>query len=82
MTESSLRLIRFICTAPAHAEGRSGSAVTIHSGEWAYCPAGYDQDGHEWTATDGLPEHMVMRISPRPTAATPPAAQMDEEGTS
>jgi hypothetical protein len=70
MSEGTLKLVRYVCTAEAHAEGRSGSGVTIHEGEWAYCPSGYDVGDHEWEATDGLPDHLLMRFSPRPPAAT------------
>ena len=81
MTDGALKLVRFVCIAPAHVDGRSGSAITIHEGEWAYCAAGYDLDGHEWSATDGLPDHVVMRFPPRTPVATPPDDRPHEERT-
>jgi len=63
-----MKLVRFMCTTTAHAEGRSESALTIHQGSWAFCPEGGGADGHEWTASDGLPFSEVMRFTPRQQA--------------
>jgi len=68
MNEDPLKLVRFICMTKAHADGRSESALTIHEGSWAFCPQGGDSDGHEWTASDGLPFSEAMRFTPRQQA--------------
>jgi hypothetical protein len=42
--------------APAHLD-KNGAAVdhlTVHEGEWAYCPSNARTDGHDWKATGGV----------------------------
>ena len=49
-------LIHYYCVSAAHAE-RSRELVdklTIHAGQWAFCPLNARLDGHEWRATGGL----------------------------
>jgi hypothetical protein len=68
-----MKLVKFVCTAKAHATGHSDAALTIHDGVWAFCPAGANQNGHEWVPSDGLPIADAMRFTPRTQApATTP----------
>jgi len=66
-----MKLIKFVCVAKAHAAGRSDSALTIHEGAWALCPAGADKPAHEWKPSDGIPLTDAMRFTPRQQAPTP-----------
>ena len=68
-----MKLVKFVCAAKAHAVGHSDAALTIHDGEWAFCPAGADETGHQWVPSDGLPLADAMRFTPRTQApATAP----------
>ena len=69
-----MKLVKFVCTATAHATAHSDAALTIHEGVWAFCPAGAVANGHEWTPSDGLPLADALRFSPRQQA---PAAVPD-----
>jgi hypothetical protein len=46
-------LVRYVCRAKIHVDASrnatvaAGSPVTVHEGEWAYCPAGA-QAQHAW----------------------------------
>jgi hypothetical protein len=46
-------LVGYLCRARVHIEASrkagppTGSPVTVHEGEWAYCPAGASVE-HEW----------------------------------
>ncbi len=64
-----MKLIKYICVAPAHADGRSESALTIHDSAWAFCPLGGDAIGHDWKQSDGLPLAEAMRLTTRQQAA-------------
>ena len=46
--------IKFVCRNSAHQRARSDvySPVTLHEGEWAFCPAGVI-DGHTWERIEG-----------------------------
>lgn len=48
-------LIRYVCTAPAHAKARKDSRgdLTVHDRSWAFCPA-EARDGHQWHAVGGV----------------------------
>jgi len=83
MSTDPMRLVKFVCVAEAHATGRSGSALTIHDGAWAFCASGGVGTGHEWRPSDGLPLSDAIRLTPRhavdpapsaPADPTPPAA--------
>jgi len=76
VTGDPMKLVKFMCTAPAHTAGRSDSALTIHDGMWAFCPAGADATDHQWAPSDGLPIAEAMRFTPRQQA--PLAAARDE----
>src|SRR2546428_8962209 len=52
MTGDPMKLVKFMCTAPAHTAGRSDSALTIHDGMWAFCAAGADATDHQWAPSD------------------------------
>ena len=71
-----MKLVKFICSAPAHAASRSDSALTIHDGVWAFCPAGAEAKDHQWAPSDGLPIADALRFTPRQPA--PMAAGTDE----
>jgi hypothetical protein len=75
MSGDPMKLVKFVCVAKAHAAGRSDSALTIHEGQWAFCPSGAAEKGHEWRPSEGLPIADAMRFVPReaPPAAVPPA---------
>ena len=78
MTGDALKLVKFMCVAKAHADGRSDSALTIHEGSWAFCPEGGDATGHDWHASDGLPLADALRLGARQPiggAAEPAPAQ-------
>jgi len=70
VTGDPMKLVKFVCTAKAHASGRSDSALTIHDGVWAFCPSGADAKGHQWAPSDGLPIADAMRFTPRQQAPT------------
>jgi len=81
MNGDPMKLVKFVCTAKAHATGHSDAALTIHDGLWAFCPAGANQTGHEWVPSDGLPIADAMRFTPRipvppaaPSAVVPPSS--------
>jgi hypothetical protein len=63
-----MKLVKFVCTAKAHATGHSDAALTIHDGVWAFCPAGATATGHEWAPSEGLPLADAMRFTPRTQA--------------
>jgi hypothetical protein len=84
MSRDPMKLVKFVCVAKAHADGRSPSALTIHDGAWAFCPKGAESTGHEWRPSDGLPLTDAMRFTPRqqaadqmPAAPTAPAAPVN-----
>jgi hypothetical protein len=70
VTGDPMKLVKFICTATAHASGRSDAALTIHDGVWAFCPAGAEANSHQWAPSDGLPIADAMRFTPRQQAPT------------
>jgi len=65
MSGDPMKLVKFVCVATSHADGRSDSALTIHQGMWAFCPAGADHKDHDWQPSDGLPLADAMRFVPR-----------------
>jgi hypothetical protein len=67
-----MKLVKFVCVAKAHADGRSDSPLTIHEGTWAFCARGGDGTGHDWRPSDGLPLLEAMRFTPRQRAPDPP----------
>jgi hypothetical protein len=68
MSADPMKLIKYICVARAHADGRSQSALTIHLGAWAFCPMGGEATGHDWKPSDGLPLAEAMRLTTRQQA--------------
>jgi hypothetical protein len=71
MTADPMKLVKFICVAKSHTDGRSEAALTIHEGAWAFCPMGGEETGHEWQPSDGLPLLEAMRFTPRQPAPEP-----------
>ena len=74
MSTDAMRLVKFVCVATAHASGRSGSALTIHDGAWAFCASGGGGTGHEWRPSDGLSLSEAMRLTPRQAVDPAPPA--------
>jgi len=53
-TESDRGLIAFVCVRSAHHNGKAPpDHLTIHDGQWAYCPQDSRADEHEWQPTGG-----------------------------
>jgi hypothetical protein len=52
--------VAYECAAPSHQVGEGGpDKLTVHDGQWAFCPYGVKADGHEWRRTGGLPLSML-----------------------
>jgi hypothetical protein len=81
MSVDPMKLVKFVCVAKAHADGRSASALTIHAGAWAFCPRGGDGTDHDWQASDGLALTDALRLTPRRRAADPAPAQAARRGS-
>lgn len=49
------KLVEYLCVASAHAPKslEPGQGLTVHLGNWAYCPAGGSSD-HDWFETGGI----------------------------
>jgi hypothetical protein len=48
--------VGFVCVETAHL-GKNGALVdhlTLHEGDWAYCPFDVRAGAHEWKATGGI----------------------------
>ena len=45
--------VGYICTAATHPARSSpnGTGLTVHAGQWAFCPAG-ETAGHSWNAIE------------------------------
>lgn len=56
-------LVFYECTAAEHrVGGGSPDKLTIHQGQWAFCPFDSRAEGHEWVRTEGFAlEVMLMR---------------------
>ena len=80
MTGDPMKLVKFMCSATAHAAGRSDAALTIHDGAWAFCPAGAEATGHQWVPSDGLPIADAMRFTPRQQAPATARAAIVRDG--
>ena len=60
-------LIHWRCDAAGHQQapnGRTADTLTVHDGQWAYCPRDVAASGHVWTATNGVLIEMLRRSSP------------------
>ncbi len=56
--------IAYKCSAPAHRTGDAGpDKLTVHAGEWAFCPYDAKADGHQWVPTGGLPLTMLRHTA-------------------
>jgi hypothetical protein len=52
--------VAYECKAPAHQVGEGGpDRLTVHQGQWAFCPFDAKAEGHQWMATGGLPLSML-----------------------
>ncbi len=48
--------VAFVCSAPAHrSQAGSVDKLTVHEGQWAFCPYDAKAQGHQWDATGGRP---------------------------
>ena len=47
--------IAYECVARPHQSGGDADKLTIHDGQWAYCPCDAKAEGHEWKPTGGRP---------------------------
>jgi hypothetical protein len=49
--------VAYECRAPSHRtrDGGRSDKLTVHDGQWAFCPHDARADGHEWIATRGRP---------------------------
>lgn len=56
--------VAYECRAPSHQVGDGGpDKLTVHDGQWAFCPFDVKAGGHEWTATGGVPLSMVKHAA-------------------
>lgn len=56
--------VAYQCTAPSHQLGDGGpDKLTVHDGEWAFCPHDAKADGHEWRRTGGLPLSLLRHTA-------------------
>lgn len=67
MPEERAALIQFRCVAEKHQEPKGGTSdlLTIHEGQWAYCPHDIRDKGHRWEPTGGLTVHEVRQLVDR-----------------
>jgi hypothetical protein len=69
--------IHSLCVRPEHRGSRdSMRLVTVHAGEWAFCPSGADGD-HDWQTIEpvGLETlARMVRARAEPKPASPEAA--------
>ncbi len=66
MMSTALRLIKYRCMRAAHQrapEGRISDSLTVHQGEWAYCPFDTRAKDHDWRATTGIPIEELRRLN-------------------
>lgn len=48
-------VVGYRCVAEQHrATGRDKDELTVHDGQWAYCPFDSKADGHRWRPTGGV----------------------------
>lgn len=47
-------LIEFRCIRPDHLAAKSPERIFVHSGVWAYCPAGRTAANHQLIPTGGI----------------------------
>ena len=56
--------VAYECTALSHRSGEGGpDKLTVHDGQWAFCPYDAKATGHEWVATGGLPLPMLRHAA-------------------
>lgn len=73
-------LIRFVCRTPGHrvGNGKLSSPITMHQGEWSFCPAGADAD-HAWEQIPGITrEALGWQISHREASKVEPSPRAEE----
>jgi hypothetical protein len=56
--------VAFQCAAPTHQAGEAGpDKLTVHDGQWAFCPFDAKADGHDWKPTGGLTLSMLRHAA-------------------
>jgi hypothetical protein len=56
--------IAYQCTAPSHRTGDAGpDKLTVHAGEWAFCPYDAKAEGHQWVSSGGLTLPMLRHAA-------------------
>lgn len=65
------KLITYECVAKGHEPSLlHPDKLTIHEGEWAFCPFDARSDGHQWQKTGGENlESVTSRLGPTNLAA-------------
>ncbi len=67
------KLIRYECVAREHQPTLTHlDKLTVHQGDWAFCPFDAHAEGHRWRDTGGSDLETVQRrfgLSPLPQAA-------------
>jgi hypothetical protein len=56
--------VAFQCAAPTHQAGEAGpDKLTVHEGQWAFCPFDAKAEGHVWKPTGGLTLSMLRHAA-------------------
>lgn len=57
--------VAYECDTPAHraSDGGGPDKLTVHEGEWAFCPFDARAAGHEWRPTGGLTLSMLQHAA-------------------
>jgi hypothetical protein len=59
-------VVGYRCVADQHrATGRDKDELTVHDGQWAYCPFDSKADGHRWRPTGGVSLAALKRAQMR-----------------
>ena len=62
--ESVKGAVVYTCQAESHQSGGGGpDKLTVHKGEWAFCPYDARSDGHQWVATAGIAIDALRRTA-------------------
>ncbi len=57
--------VAYQCETPSHRvrEGGGPDKLTVHQGQWAFCPFDAKADGHRWVPTGGLTLSMLRHTA-------------------
>ena len=66
--------VGYICTATEHPARSSpnGTGLTVHAGQWAFCPAG-EITGHSWSVVDRASLDELTRAAATAARVSEPA---------